>query len=282
MKTITSKSELTRMITQIIKEELSQEAMNMQGNFQQGQQQGMQKGQAAGQATKQVVQTVANTAKEYVFKFGSIYVSYITFGRQVVWIVGKALFKINVAVHNTIIKVITAALRQAPVMISALSKIAQDKLRAIGIQLQQKYEAAKKILSTLADSTMALFKALVDAAATLKAEVKAIFLVALVELGTLTAPLRGYIKNAWNTVRNVVGVGFDQAVKWGSKQAASWKKWGQGMLNKASNVAGQAYGAAKGFVQSLFEMFERFFSFTSDTHSGIVVEARYISKGILL
>jgi hypothetical protein len=95
-------------------------------------------------------------------------------------------------------------------------------------------------------------------------------------------PVAKALNIAWEKAKTFGADAFNKLKSAGQQAYNQAKNLGKSALNTAANYAGQAAGATKGFFQSLFEMFERILNFKSDTFSGLMVEVRYISRGILL
>jgi hypothetical protein len=254
----------------------------------------MQKGQAAGQATK----TVAKGVIQYNVSVSTAKLkatfAVISFGPFVIWTNGAAAFKINNQVHAFLMKALGSAITVGTATAKGLSGIGWNGLKTAGIEGNELLSVAMGEARALKDGFTGLIKEIIKIVQTAGTTILGAFLTTLLYIGKAAiAPYEPLLKAYYQPVAKALGIAWEQAKQFGADALNKLKSYGQqklkqaanlgkSALNTASNYAGQAVGAAKGFVQSLFEMFERILNFKSDTISGLMVEVRYISRGILL
>jgi len=290
MKTITSKNELKRMIVQIIKEEISQggTALNMKGSYQQGQQQGMSAGQATKKAVVSGINELSKIGKQVIVKIGNTAFTIITVGvgaaAYTVWAIGSGIWKISTAASNAALKLYSSVGKLAVGAATAISTATLNLLKSAGVAISQGAQAFMNGIKALQDKGTAVIKWVVGLGKQFGAKVWAGIMAAASKIGEIASKVGNWMGQQWQTIQKNVGIGWEKAKQLGSqamsaigKGAAAVGNAARGALNYGSKLAGNVGG----FIKGLFEIFERFSSFTSNTTLGVLSEARLVSGYIL-
>ena len=276
MKKITSKNQLEQVIVQIIKEQL-----NMQQNYQQGQKQGMAAGQATKQAVVKGVNELSRVGKEVLVTIGNVSFKIVTIGvgaaAYTVWAIGTGVWKINTAVSNALIKFVSSVVKVTIGAATALGAATLDLFKRAGIAISQGAQAFMNGVKSLAEKGAAVIKWFVGLCAKFGAKVYAKILAGINSIGVIASAVGNWLGQQWATIQKNVGIGWEKAKQLGANVWSGIKSGANYLGNAASNIAGNVGG----FIRGLFEIFERFNSFTSNTTLGVLKEARYINATIL-
>jgi hypothetical protein len=290
MKTITSKNELKRMIVQIIKEEMSQggTALNMKGNFQQGQQQGQSAGQSVKKAVVSGVNELSKIGKQVIVKIGNTAFTVVTVGvgaaAYTIWAIGNGAWKLGTAYSNALLKLYSSVGKVAIGAATALTSATLNVLKGAGVAINQGAQAFMNGIKALQDKGTAVLKWAVGLGKQFGAKVWGGIMAAASKIGEISNKVGNWMGQQWQTIQKNVGFGWEKAKQFGSqamsainKGAAAVGNAARGALNYGSKLAGNVGG----FIKGLFEIFERFNSFTSNTTLGVLSEARLLSGYIL-
>lgn len=305
MKTIKSKSELRNLVTQIIKEDMWNDmqktlkgqqqgtTLNMAKNYQQGQQQGAAAGQATKQAVVAGVNELSRIGKEVIVTIAGTTFKIVTIGvgaaAYTIWAIGSGLWKISTATSNALLKLFTSVKSASIGAATVMSTATINLFKAAGIAINQGAQAFMNGVKALADKGAAVIKWVIGLGVKLGSKVYATILAGANKISEISSAVGSWLGQQWSTIQKNVGIGWEQAKQLGANVASSIGKGVQSGYNTVANAGKSAlnYGSklagnVTGFVQGLFEMFERFYNFKSDDISGIIIEARYINKGILI
>lgn len=285
-----TETELKRLIENIIQEQ----GLAVGQNFQQGQQIGMKAGQQARQvvntAVKQGAQAVGNAAKQVVVTIGKVSFTIITYGAAIVYLIGKGVYKVSAAVGNAILKFLSAIGSATVSAVTAMSQATMNGLKTAGIVIEKGAQFVGQQLTNLKDSSVAIGKWVIGQFKGLGAAVYAKALVAANSIGELGSAMGTWFKDQYNTVANAIGASWDQAVGmaqkgWqnikanASKAMDNVKSTATNFANKASDYAGKAFGAVKGFLS---EFFDRLISMENKSTNTLLSEmVNYNGKSIL-
>ena len=292
-----TESELKRLIENIIQEQ----NLAIGQNFQQGQQIGQQAGQRARQAVNTAVKqgaqavgdaakVVARTGKQVIVTIGKATFTVITYGAAVVFLIGKGLYKVSAAVGNSILKFISAVGGATVSAATALGQATISGLKSAGIAIEKGADFVGQQLNSLKDSTVATAKWVVGLFKGLGAAAYAKALVAANTIKELNTAMGNWLKTQYNTVANAIGATWDQAVGLAQKGLSNLKagaksaydtvsKTASNIANTASDYAGRAFGAVKGFLS---EFFDRLLSMENKSTNALLSEmVNYNGKTIL-
>lgn len=287
-------SELKQLISRIIEEQTASAAFT-QGQ-QAGQVAGQQARQAVNKATNQAVATVkqgaTNLAKglgEIVITIGKIPIKVLIFGAAVVYVIADGVYKVGVAAHNAFMKFLSATGKVIVKKYEQASANTINSLNKIGIVLDKGMNFVNQKLTSLKDSTFAIGKYVIDSFKQFGTQQWAKILVAAAGIKEFAGMLGGYLKSAWGTIQNQVGVAWENASNWARGAMNTAKQGLQNFSNSvknkanqiaqgASGFAGKALGAIQGFLS---EMYERYLSFSDDTESILNEAIKYNGKVIL-
>jgi hypothetical protein len=258
-------------------------------SYQKGVGTGTAQGTAQGQATKQAItgqiNELSRIGKEYLIKFAGLAwkVVTVTIGGALVtyWVIRDVAYKINNEAHTALIKFFKSAYNlvesgRAMTVDAAQTVIAGtiNAFKAAGIYTMEQYQNAK-------DQTAAVCKFAIDLGSRLGKATYAQILAGISTISAINNYVSAWLGQQWATVQSTVKMTWDEAKKQGQNLYNYLKSGAKSALNYGANLAGQAVGQASGFVQGLMEIFERYLSFTSNTVSGVLREARDINFTIL-
>jgi hypothetical protein len=187
------------------------------------------------------------------------------------WIIGKdKMYEIDTKFSNDVLKLLTS-LNAA--ILQPAQKVTIGAMREINFSLEnfvRNYGPTRKNKREFGMYIAGLVKS-----AGVKAY--ATFLAGAAAVPEIANNLGNWLGQEWASIEKSVGIGWEQAKKYGTNVLNSVKSGAKAAYDYGSNKVGKA----SEFVQGLFEVFERFNSFESNTTSGILKEARYISSSIL-
>lgn len=287
-------SELKQLISRIIEEQTASAAFN-QGQ-QSGQVAGQQARQAVNKATTQAVGAVKQAATagikgltEIVITIVKIPIKVIIYGAATIWVIGEGLYKVGAAIGNALLKFISALGKARVSAQQAISQASINALKAAGVAWDKGAQAVSQWVSTQKDSAYVVAKYVIDSFKQWGTQEWAKILVAAAGIKELAGVLGGYLKSAWGTIQNSIGVAWENASNWASgafnKAKQGWTDAKNTVSNKANQIAqsvsgyaGKALGAIQGFLQ---EMYERYLSFSDDTASILSEAVKYNGKSIL-
>ncbi len=298
-------SELKQLISRIIEEQTASAAFT----------QGQQAGQVAGQQARQAVNKAASQAvgavkqgattaikgiTETVITIFKIQIKVVILGAAVVYVIADGIYKVGVAAHNALMKFMSATGKVLVKKYNQASVNTINSLNKIGIALDKGMDFVNQKLTSMKDSTFAVAKYCIDSFKQYGTQQWAKVLVAAAGIKELASMLGGYLKSAWGTIQNQVGVAWENASNWargamntakqGLQNASNAAKQGlqnfsNSVTNKANQIAqgasgyaGKALGAIQGFLS---EMYERYLSFSDDTESILNEAIKYNGKVIL-
>jgi hypothetical protein len=264
----TTKRELRQLIKQIIQEQ----------SVSQSYQKGVGTGTAQGQATKQAItgqiNELSRIGKEYLIKFAGLAWKVVTvsIGGALVtyWVIRDVAYKINNTVHTELIKFFKASYNMTVDAAQAVMAGTINAFKAAQIYTMEQYQNAK-------DQTAAVCKFAIDLGSRLGKATYAQILAGISTISAINNYVSAWLGQQWTTVQNTVKMTWDEAKKQGQNLYNYLKSGAKSAANYGANLVGQA----SGFVQGLMEIFERYLSFTSNTVSGVLREARDINFTIL-
>lgn len=292
-----TESELKKIIQNIIEEQ----NLAVSQNFQKGQQSGIQAGQQARQVVNKAIQkageniqagalSVAKAGKQVIVTIGKTTFTILTYGAAVVFLIGKGIYKVGAAIGNAILKFLSAVGNATVSAATAIGQSALNGLKTAGIAIEKGAQWVGQQLSSLADSGVSMIKWILGQFKALGAVAFAKVLLAANSVKEFGASVGNWIKQQYDSISASVGKKWDDAVA-GVKQG--WESAKSGMKsaydsvsstaanigNKASEYAGNAWGAIKGFLS---EFFERFISMENKSNVTLLSEmVNYNGKSIL-
>lgn len=256
----TTKRELRELIKQIIQEQMTPPTK--------------QQGVAAGQATKAQINELSRIGKEYLITFAGLAFKVVTatIGGALVtyWVIRDVAYKIRNEAHSALIKFFTASYKMVVGAGQAVTTATINAFKAAGIYAMEQYQNAK-------DQTAAVIKFTVDLGSRLGNQAYAQILAGVASISALSNYVSEWLGQQWTKVQNTVKMTWDEAKKQGNNLYAYLKSGAKSAVDYGKGLVD--YGS--GFVQGLREAFEGYLSFESNTVTGILKEARYISSSIL-
>lgn len=281
-----TETQLKGLINKVIEEQ----NLAVGQNFQKGTQTGAAAGQQARQAVNKAVASAANLGKEVVVTIGKTTFYIIVTAGYAIFLIGKGIWKVGQTIGNAIIKFLSATGKATVKVANQVSTGVLNGLQSAGVAINKGLEVAKQTLNSAKDSSMAVIKWVIGQFKSLGVQVWAKVLVSASQIKEFGQAVTGWLGQQWGTIQNQVGVAWDKAANWASgafnkaKQGVSnavntVKQGATNLANKAANVAGNTWGAIKGFLS---EMFERLLSFKGTTTDQILSEAvKFNGKSIL-
>lgn len=264
----TTKRELRQIIKQIIQEQTASQS------YQKGVDQRLAQGQATKQAVIGQINELSRIGKEYLITFAGLAFKVVTatIGGALVtyWVIRDVAYKIRNEAHSALIKFFTASYKMVVGAGQAVTTATLNAFKAAGIYAMEQYQNAK-------DQTAAVIKFAVDLGSRLGNQAYAQILAGVASISALNNYVSAWLGQQWTKVQNTVKMTWDEAKKQGNNLYAYLKSGAKSAVNYGANLAGQA----SGFVQGLMEAFEGYLSFESNTVTGVLKEARYISSSIL-
>lgn len=248
-----TESELKKLIQNIIEEQ----NLAIGQNFQQGQKIGQQAGQQARQAVNKAAANALAGAKQVLVTIGKATFTIVIYGGTFLFLIGKGMYKVGAAIGNGIMKFLAA--------IGGLLKTGWTELSTASVNyFNEKMNAAKVAgnnakawIDKQADNGIAILKWVVGQGKSLGAQQYAKFLLGVSKLKELKDSLGAWLSQQWETIKNQVGMAWDDALAkvsgMANKAMAGAKSWATDTANKAADYAGKAWGAVQGFLNEFSE-----------------------------
>jgi hypothetical protein len=272
-------------------------SLNVGGNFQQGQNKTLKSGQAAGENAKAFLKAGLKTAKETTYTIGKTILRVIFTGVGIICAIGYAVFKVAEAIVNALTKFLTAT---GKVVISAAKAVGEATISVLTIAFQKLGIAIK----AGGDFIASLFKSLKDGAYNLIVScLKALKQFGIMVWGkilVMASTVKEFGQNVWNwckqqftAISKQIGMAWDSAVNLAKQGWSAVKnlgsqavEFGKKAANKVADVAGQTWGAVKGFAQGLFEdailFYETYISIRNSDTLALISECSKITKNVIL
>jgi len=278
-----------RDLNRLIKKILHEQSLGQ--SYDKGKSMGYVSGQQAQQAVKRIASDVASVGKQVAIKIGKTLVYVVLMPVAIVggvlWLIGKGVYKVSVAVHNALIKLLSTV---KGVVISAateLKEIAINTLTAAGIMLDKGLKYVSAQLKNLKDYTISIVKWIVGQMKQFGVQVYAAFLVGLGNIKEIAAQVESFLASEWKNIQAQVGMAWDKAKGYGTQIMSGIKSGVQNLAQKGKQAAGKLSdyaGRASGFLQGMLaEMFSRYLSFIGDSPIEILNEAKlYNNNKVLL
>lgn len=282
---------LEMAIRKVIKEET--ESLSVGDSFLKGQDKTLEGGLSVGKSVKQSIIKTVEGATETIINIGSVIIKIVFLGVGVVVIIGKTLLKITEVIAKALIKFLTSC---GKVVITAGKVVGKATIKFISSFIDG--------LSTVVKGIGSFISGLVDGAS----KVVIFCLKALKQFGlmfwgkilVMASTISEFGQSVWkwckeqfSPISKKIGIGWDSAVNLAKKGWDSVKNlgskaldFGKNVANKVSDVAGQTYGALKGFAQGLFEdsilFYETYISLKGKDTMTLLEECSKITKNVVL
>lgn len=281
-------------LTKIIKRVIEEQGLAVGQNFQTGQQQTFQAGQQAKQKVKQAVsagaKSIANAGKQVLVTIGKVSFTILVIGGAAIYLIGKGLYKVNMAINNAIMKLISAVGNATVSAATAISQATTNALKSAGIAIEQGVDYITKALIQRADDGIKIIKYVIGLFKGLGVMAYAKVLLAANSIQEIAKAAGQWLKEQYNSIASQVGKSWDEAVGWAKQGLQNVKAGAQnlankvqnkatGFVNKAANVAGQAWGAIKGFMN---EFFIRLISMENKSSMILMREMKYYNNKSIL
>jgi hypothetical protein len=301
-----SQVEKDRILEMHIRRVLEEQAttLDVGGNFQKGQNKTLKSGEGAGLAFRQTIANGLKTAKEGLITIGKTLIKTVIFAGATIFVIGEAIFKVNQAIANAIIKFLTSCGKAVintgkqigKSTIDVFTKVAQktgQAIKSIGDFINGLADSAYKvivyILKSLKQFGIMFWGKILVMASTVKEFgqnvwnwCKQQFTAISKQIGMAWDSAVNMAKQGWNAVKNL----GSQAVQGAKNLANKAVDYGKAAANKVSDYAGQAYGAVKGFAQGLFEdailFYETYISIRNSDTLALISECSKITKNVIL
>jgi hypothetical protein len=279
-----TENDVLKIVQRIIKEQ------GVSQSFQQGKKQGIQTGRQARQKVNQAVKTGIQVAKSTIIKIGKIIVKVIVIGVAILWVIGKAIYKVGEAIHNALMKFISATGKVVVESAKAIDGEVSQFLRSAGIAIEKGLDVINQQISKMVDRSIEVVKYIINAFKQFGIQTWAKILVAAAAIKEFGTEIQSWLKSTWGTIQSQIGVAWDQASSWASGKLSQLKKGAenvgrsikqgaQSFASDVANTAGNIWGNVQGFVT---EMFERFLNFTGTDTQTILREARKYNRRVIV
>lgn len=272
-------------------------ALDVSGNFQQGEKKTIQGGQNAGLKAREMIKAGLKAAKQTLITIGKVTLVIVFAPVGAVCLLGYAAFKISQAVVNALIKFLTACgkvvIKAAEAITETTINIVTKIFQKLGIAIKAGFDILTNFYKSLAEGA---YKVIVYC---LKA-LKQFGLWYWGKILVMAATIKEFGQDVWNwckqqydAIAKQIGMAWDSAMNlakqgWGAVKNLGSKavEFGKKAANKVADVAGQAYGAVKGFAQGLFEdailFYETYTSIRNNNTLALISECSKITKNVIL
>ena len=214
--------------------------------------------------------------------------------------ISNKVFKVSLAASNALIKLLSATNKVIIGAAQALTQNIAQGLTNAGIVLSQGLQVVKQKLSTMADNIVGVAKWGIMQMKQFGVKIYAQILIGASQIKEFGAQIANWVSSQWGTVQKQIGIAWDQAKSMGVQAIQNIKQGAQAVGQKVKqgvqdvgqkvkqgaqyvgDKLSQGAGAVSGFVQGMFEYFERFFSFEATDTLGLLRECmKYNEKEII-
>ena len=271
--------------------------LDVSGNFQQGEKKTIQGGQNAGLKTREMIKAGLKVAKQTLITIGKVTLTILFAPVGIVCLIGYAAFKITQTVVNALIKFLTACgkavIKATEAITETTINIVTKIFQKLGIAIKAGIDIVGSFFKSVAEGS---YKVVIYC---LKA-LKQFGLMFYGKILVMAATIKEFGQDVWNwckqqfdAISKQIGMAWDSAMNlakqgWGAVKnlGSQAMELGKKAANKVADVAGQTYGAVKGFAQGLFEdailFYETYISIRNKDTFALISECSKITKNVIL